>query len=498
MKINHIFRVFGDNILECEIFINWLQKTNFSKFQYVKEEGVVDRPIFIFKDMTNDEIFVFQLCPFYGNVDDPIWSDLQISGFVNEKPDVLIIKVNDDGSNGEPILIIEYDDAIQAGNQAWQRARRSVDAAKNKIPYCYVLPIIGWERSADGLSLKNPRYLSAGSVLGQLSLNSFYNCPSVQIYKQSPWEKEAIEGKYTLPENSSLFNDIDNGIEFVSYLIRRSVDNKSVSKPYDTLEKIFSEMINVAKTYSNFSNTQFPIHINHESFKDSNPSVLAKILSKKIIDQDLIESKLFLDNIEKQDFFQHGALFHKDAQVKTTSTRFQDLIKKINWAPNEKAENKIRWLNEWDVKINGGNPDDIIYKNLEKIPITYKSTKSEAALINNRKSLRQMIESTYPNLSANILNWIYDGSKKEPVFFIPLYGYKPTGDSRPDRGIIPLLFSLFPRLLTKKNTMVIMYSKHTPTNWEEILEKDSNQLWTAIKEYCGMIIVDKTQTGVLL
>ena len=139
-------------------------------------------------------------------------------------------------------------------------------------------------------------------------------------------------------------------------------------------------------------------------------------------------------------------------------------------------------------------------KNLSKIPITYKENKSEAVLIPNRKIFRTMIESTYPKLDSRICDWIYDQKSKikHSLFLIPLYGYKPTGDSRPDRGLIPSLFSLFPNVLTKQNTLVIMYSIKTPLNWEQILSAKTNQLWTAIEDFCGTIIVDKTGSGKLL
>jgi hypothetical protein len=43
-----------------------------------------------------------------------------------------------------------------------------------------------------------------------------------------------------------------------------------------------------------------------------------------------------------------------------------------------------------------------------------------------------------------------------------------------------------------------MYSIKTPLNWEQILSAKTNQLWTAIEDFCGTIIVDKTGSGKLL
>jgi hypothetical protein len=95
----------------------------------------------------------------------------------------------------------------------------------------------------------------------------------------------------------------------------------------------------------------------------------------------------------------------------------------------------------------------------------------------------------YPGQAANEL---------PPIFLIPLYGYKPSGDSRPDRGLIPLLWAMFPSLVTKDQTLVIVYSKHTPSNWKAIVESRDNELWNSITEIAGALIVDKTGDGIIL
>lgn len=135
------------------------------------------------------------------------------------------------------------------------------------------------------------------------------------------------------------------------------------------------------------------------------------------------------------------------------------------------------------------------------LPLTYKSTKAEACLIKRRKELRVMLTFAYPKLSKDILNWVFDDHKNEKpsaLFVVPLYAYKPSGDSRPDRGLLPLLWAMFPSLVRKDNTLVIIYSKHTPSNWKEILNQRGNELWNSILEFSGALIVDKTGDGLIL
>lgn len=501
-EVDYCFRIYGDNILECELFIDWL-KTKFSKFEHHSEKGAVDRPIICFKDSTTGKLFAFQICAFYGGIKNIIWKLNPLKGISNEKPDVLIVKVLPDGKESKPILIAEFDDALQAGNQSWQRARRSVDAAKHGIPYFYILPIIGWERSSDGTKLKNPRYQNAGITMGQLSLSAYYKTPSLQIYKSSPWSKLALDTKKTIPKNFNDFKSFECAIEYASYLIRKSAyDEYSLKKPYSSLHQIFEEMLLVAKTYCKFSETNFSIHSSKNTLQNQYSSKVADFLSNSLLENKPIPDDYRLDNLSSLDFYKTGSLFYKDAQKKTTTKRFRDdVLKKINWKSSESKNYKIDWLKSWGIKIISSTcePNLIAIQNLDKIPVTYKAKKSEAVLISNRKILREIIKKSYPSLSQKIYDWIYSSqTNTQPIFFIPFYGYKPSGDSRPDRGLIPYLYSMFPKILTKKNTMVLVYSKYTPLNWATVLNDNSNQLWTAIKEFAGLVIVDKTSTGELL
>ena len=498
-EIDYCFRIYGDNILECELFIGWLNNQN-SNFEFVTETGPIDRPILIYRDIISKKSFGFHLTPYYGNMVHPIWPNLHLKEIFNEKPDVLLVKIDPNYVESTPILIIEFDDALQAGNQTWQRSRRATNAAKAHIPYFYVLPLIGWEKASDGLSLKNPRFQNAMVTTGQISLCFEEKTLSLQIYKNTPWSDLAKKTGHRLPVKYNEFDGITSAVKLTSYLIQTSVMHKPKSVKED-FKRIIAEMLDVANTYSNFSETVLPIHKNHPALDEKNRGKISSQLFKIIFEGAEISNNLNLNNINAHDFCNDGSLFFKDAQRKTTSDNFRiNLIQKINWKSSSTEEEKKSWLEEWNVGITGSlSSEQNALENKKLIPISYKEKKSEAAIIWNRQVLRNLIEKTYPNLNASILDWIYSSNvSDEPIFFVPLYGYKPTGDSRPDRGLIPYLYSNFPRLLTKKNTMVVMYSKHVPDSWQKTLQNGSNQLWTAIREYCGLVIVDKTKGGQLL
>ena len=49
ISIDYFFRIYGDNVLECELFVDWLKHKD-SNFLFISEIGPIDRPIIIFKD----------------------------------------------------------------------------------------------------------------------------------------------------------------------------------------------------------------------------------------------------------------------------------------------------------------------------------------------------------------------------------------------------------------------------------------------------------------
>ena len=496
---NYHYRIYGDNILECENFLDWLNSFE-SNFKFIKEIGSIDRPILLYVDKETNKNFTFQLCPVYGNKDNPIWTDMKIFEYFTEKIDVYITKIDSDGKESKPIAVIEFDDALQAGNQSWQRSRRSVDSAKNKIPYFYVLPILGMERSSDGKKLKNLRYQNASITIGQLSLSSSFNTPSLQIYKNTPWYDYAKKINKPIPNNFLNYHGISSAIKLMMYYIRSSAyENSKLTPPIIELEDIISGMFDVSEIYTKHLHTNLSIYKDHTAIQKSHRKHAVSILAKNLLSLSAKSNNYRLDEIDENDFYSNGSLYYKNVQMKTTSSRFLTLMNKINWIEHVTDIDKIQWLKNWNVvQHDKMNPTILAKQNFRKIPVTYKEGKSEAALINNRAHLYDIIKTLYPDIGNNVLNWIYDGTTKPAIFFIPLYGYKPTGDSRPDRGLIPALFSQFPRLVTKENTMVVIYSKYVPNNWIDILQKQQNQLWTAISEYCGMVIVDKTQTGLIL
>jgi len=222
--VDEVYRIYGDNILECENFLDLLMENyEISRLRFEEKIGPIDRPLYLFFDEVREITTCLQMCAYYGGRGDDIdWTNNPLSNIFNEKVDVIITKVNDDHSESSPLLAIEYVNAIQAGNQGWQRSRRAINAAIHSIPYLFVLPMISWEPETDGLHLKSPRFLQAQSSFSQLVLCSKYGVPSLQIYQYSDMCDTAYREGYTLPENYRTYTGEDNVISIFSGILRKN------------------------------------------------------------------------------------------------------------------------------------------------------------------------------------------------------------------------------------------------------------------------------------
>ena len=420
-RLDAAFRIYGDNILECEHLIEWLKVTKLSELDLIEKGGVPDRPVYIFHDKLMDLTYAFQLCPYYGGTGPSgVWPNDPLKGIFDEKPDVLITKVLENENESSPILTLEFCDALQAGNQVWQRFRRSVNAAQHGIPYLYVLPLIGWERDSEGFLLRNPRYQSAQVCIAQLTMCSMFGVPSLQIYSKTSWSPYAKTTGHTLPENFESFIGSDAGKQLACLLLRTSVRDDAMfsEKKANLLKTIIKEMILVARTYSKFSNTYLPVHYNHAAFQPSNLDKVSTEYATSLACGKEVTGEFALHNINESDFEKFGVLFYKHVEEKTCSREFRtSILAFLNWKNSESIEYKTRYLLTWGVPVKPGlgsselNKVAILHRGL--LPLTYKENKSEAALIRNRNVLRFILERAYPKLGPDVLDWVYVNSKRD-------------------------------------------------------------------------------------
>ena len=506
-EVDIVYRVYGDNILECLTLIEWLNQTAYSGFVKLGETGPLDRKIHIYRSQNGSTTYAFQLCPYYGGTGRAsLWPLNPLENYFAEKPDVVVTRLLESGLESKPVLAIEFCDALQAGNQAWQRFRRAYDAALARIPYFYVLPLIGWERDSGGLTLKGARYQNAQITLAQLALSSKYGTPSLQLYTKTSWTRLAEREGLPLPVNRAEFANISHAVRYAGALLRHE-DLDSLSKTREMsslLTPIFEGMLQVARVYGKYKSTQFTIHTQQALLRSADDiEKAAKTYADATAVGKPVEGEYALHSIDNNDLQRFGTLFYKDAQSSTTTERFREgVLSWLNWKDSNPQEKRRAYLELWGVTVppaaTSMKLNELAQTNIDKLPVSYKTGKAEAVFVQNRLVLRNILGKAYPGLSREILDWIEKDQRNRPLLTIPLYGYKPTGDSRPDRGLLPNLAALFPDLTENKNILVIMYSVNTPKNWRNLLQQQSNELWNVIRHLAGAIIVDVTGDGALL
>lgn len=482
------YRLYGDNILECENVLVWLT-SELSPFKLKEQYGSIERPVLLFDCEQLNQSFFIQLCPYYGGTGNAlVWQNDPLNSTFNEKPDALISKVGVDGFDEKPLVAIEFCDALQAGNQAWQRFKRVLDPIELEIPYLYVLPIIGWERDSEGLVLKNPRYQSAQITLAQLSVSGKLAVPSLQIYKDTPWAKLALETNKYIPNNYKDIISEKYAIEYVTALIINSLkaNTADIKMP---LKNIVKSMLGIARFYSSFSNTNLPIHKNHPALNPVKLEEVADEYANAFVNKKAVSGYNALHEITFKDFTLSGVPFYKDLQKKTSSEEFYSLFSKYFNFKSKDFFSESEKLMIWSESINPPHEKS-------DFPITYKSKKSEAFIIRNKTKFIKFVMTLYPDIDNTVINWI--NTRQGEFVVIPMYGYKPSGDSRPDRGLVPMIYALFPQIAENGNILVIMYSKYTPINWKNLISNRNNELWNTIRRYSGAVIVDKTKSGLVI
>lgn len=152
MTKNKNFHIHGDNIVECERVLKYIE------FALNGESegpfGASFAPTY--KISYDGGEYSFTFFPGFGHWDKDINTYIsECGGILRESADVVITSV--DNSKEKPLLAVEFCSALQAGNQAWQRSGRGYSFANAKIPYLYVVELGGIELDKNRKS-KAPRF----------------------------------------------------------------------------------------------------------------------------------------------------------------------------------------------------------------------------------------------------------------------------------------------------------------------------------------------------
>lgn len=476
MKIN-AFQIYGDNLGEChkfcEMLVKYGQETGLVFQKFV---GPVDRPMYLFKS----EELQIGLLP-CGRYED--WNRSRRPFIGYEDPDIIVCHAQDRNKVGKPILGLEFNDAIEAGNNAWQRLPRIAQAAEKGVTFIYSIPICDAEMKEG--EIKSFRHPNAIIQLAQLILMAENKTVSLTTFTDSPWYKRALHEKKVCPFVS--WKDGERNLAHISSsLITESaqgnLDLRHLSSKEESLREDFEKtMINMLRHISFFIPSDFTILKGHPTFEEANFPDVIEAWWKKITGKGEIHSRYWFYDWKREDFERISLPFQK---VTSTSSIFE---KQLNKA--------IRYEKETSKQINA---------------LSYKAGSNEVAIILNPIEFAKLLQKTYPSLEVEVVTHLLES--QDPLLFLPIAGYvMDTGGpafSRPDKGLVGLMRVIFGRGHFSRR-VVLLYSQLVPSAWKDQVlaakEEDvdtksgkTNNLWREIVKFGTALIVDKYGSGVLI
>lgn len=427
---NRTFHIHGDNIVECERFLELvsiiLEKRGFLR-KDLKSSFICPQYLFE-KDAIS---FRFQFLPGIKTVSESDtnnrrWNNNILDvvkkrgGPLREAADILLTEVID--SEEKPIVAIEYCSALPAGNQAWQRSGRSYSYGKAKIPILYVVDIGGYELSGDR-ERKSPRLPSSAVPFSYICFSTLNRIQVSQIFMCNFGTNDSIRTKF-----GNVFGD-QSLLNYVEGIIFNNISSHTVN---EIRNKQLQFILNTSKENDN------------KKFNTEQWSRFFDVLNNE---GNILE---FLENEGIKNWL-------KKVSIDTTQSFKQHL---------DLAKELCLGITQQDLPF-CLLPGHRRQEYLEKISNIYND-----------------------KLNKEFYQWI--SSSNDPLVLCWIAGFKPRGDdSRPDRGLIPLCRML---LGEDVDILTIVYGPAPMSALNSLDTEPSklqgNGLWQAILDGSTGLIVD--------
>lgn len=168
------YRIYGDNIVECERMLNIIQQ-GFNE-QNLKKEIISNACLRASFISSSNVKYIFDCIPGFGrwssNIMDIFYNN---GGILSETPDIIITKLTN--SEEKVLLALEFCSALQAGNQSWQRSGRGYSTSLAKIPYLYIIDFVKYELDNNRVrkALRFPNAIVPFSFLSQTNKTNIMN-----------------------------------------------------------------------------------------------------------------------------------------------------------------------------------------------------------------------------------------------------------------------------------------------------------------------------------
>lgn len=427
-----IFRIHGDNIVECERIANLIITTLHPG--YIRTFLVSPSTFGIEINCTYSGNFIhwrLELLPgFNKNTkrrwEENIFDSLKEAGsFFDETPDAIISKINDEKE--QIILGIEFCSALQAGNQAWQRSARAFSTGRTGCPYLYIVDFVKYELDSTTRQRKNLRFPNPAVPYSYVNYSKTTGNFVAQLYTKSE-EFDRARDKSIANFDESIFGNDTLGIFIVKLMLGMDTSQE---------EEIILK--------KNMSAVQF----------------LADHFDKK-------------SNFTSAEWQEVYSLKHDDI---------------VDYAVRKK---RFGFHKTIATKSHHGASADIINL-VDRLSIGLASRDLPFGIIaaDKRKIFANQLFELYPEADVDIINALANSDKHLIVAIFK--GFKPRGDdNRPDRGLLPLAAMLSS---TDVDVVSYIYGPVIEANLKlldtaPIKLAERNGLWRSILALSNYIVLD--------
>lgn len=271
-----LFRVHGDNIVECERVISYI-KHNLEVLSYKKTFSslacLTVELDFMYAENRNH--WMIEMFPGFSKDNrcqrwqTNIFNALKTNGsFLDETPDVVVTKVE---NKRETVLFaIEFCSALQAGNQAWQRSGRAFSIGRTTCPYVYIVDFVKYElnsktRERKALRFPNPAvpfsYISFSKQTGGFVAQAYIKAEEFRLTDEvfnsfeSAWFSEKlvcdfiVEKMLGAPTTQTELKILENNFNVVKFLA--SLGSGANSFSVDDWQTIFDTDTEILKYSKN-------------------------------------------------------------------------------------------------------------------------------------------------------------------------------------------------------------------------------------------------------
>jgi hypothetical protein len=434
---SHRYRIYGDNILECEHALNFIADALNAPEPLVSwRPSAPWSPEYHVASANGGSEFDAQLFPGYGRDRwkfDVNYHLRRLGAPLREATDAVVVRVStkDGEMEAVPVLALEFCGALPAGNNAWQRCGRALACAYAHVPYLYLAELggreLGLNRVEKAARVPNPVVPFAYACLHE-SLRS----PSIPVFTPSPSISAVDQERYR-----DLFG-ADEALDFARCLLTGT----------DTTHAMNALTLKAAATTATLAD----LRRGSRTLKSAEWATLSTMRSGSARAQWLLKRRL---------------PWAKKAYIKDLTRTFTQL--------REAAA---------DAGVVGVGSADV--------PLCLMSSGDRA-----RFSARVM-RLYGGKVSRQFVSWL--ASSNKPLVVVWICGFKPAGgDSRPDRGLVPMARMIFGPV--DVDVLTVIYGPAPRASWRafdsDLASLASvNGLWEAVIGLSNAILADSsTATG---